>query len=315
MDKIIPDVVALGHHGNGGNRARVHHIPIAGETITAWDFKVLKDGGKAAHQAIVVGRLGGRAAFIGKKGTSALEDRSIGWLVENNVDTRHIIRQECGEPHPGLILIDDAGANTIIMMEGVSQTLTFSEVKPHLAAFAGAKIFITCFEIPVETALQSAKFAKDMGMVTVLNPSPMPERLDERLDYIDIVIPNELEAQTMAGPDAIGQTPEESARKIKERYGIKHVIITLGGNGIFYFDGEKGFSIEGIPVDVVNTTGAGDCFAGTLIWALSEGKPIMDAIKLGNRAAAFSVTLDGTIDSFPTLKEMASLTGNPPPAV
>ena len=305
MDKKIPDVVALGHHGNGGNKARVHHIPVAGETITAWDFKVLKDGGKAAHQAIVVGRLGGSAAFIGKKGTGEPDTRAISWLEENNVDTHHIIRQECGQTHPGLILVDDNGSNTIIMMEGVSQTLTFDEVRPHLEAFKGAKIFVTGFEIPVDTALKSAKLAKELGMMTVLNPSPISDKIDERLDYIDILIPNELEANMMAGVKGhSGHKTEKVAKKIKEQYGINNIIITLGGNGVFYYDGQKGVTVDGMSVEVINTTGAGDCFTGTLLWAINEGKTIVEAIRIGNIAAAYSVTHDGTIDSFPTLKQM-----------
>ena len=301
----IPDVIVLGNHGCGGNRVRVHHMPVPGETITAWDNQFLKDGGKGSHQAIVISRLGGSSAFIGKIGSDEQSEISKQWLIDDGVNIKHLLRSSQKIPQAGLIMVDDNGVNSIVMVEGIQNTLTFEEVKPCIEDFKSAKIFITNFEIPVKTALLGAKLAKELGMMTILNPAPAPEEPIEVLDYIDIIIPNEPEAKSIAGFDLHADfDPFEASAKIREIYKVGEVIITMGGAGVFGFDGEDSWKIAPIPVEVVNTTGAGDAFIGGFAWSLLNGKDMQEAMEWGNYVAALSVTREGTITSFPVLSEV-----------
>jgi ribokinase len=305
-----PDVVVLGHHGCGANRVRVHHIPVPGETITAWDSQILKDGGKGSHQAIVISRLGGSSAFIGKIGSDDQSETSIQWLVEDRVNIKHLLRSSQKQPQAGLIMVDDNGVNSIVMVEGIRNTLTYEEVKPCIEDFKSAKIFITNFEIPVKTALAGAKLAKELGMLTILNPAPAPEEPMEVLDYIDIIIPNEPEAKCIAGIDLNTELdPFEASVKIREIYRVDVVIITMGGSGVFGYDGENSWKIPPIPVDVVNTTGAGDAFIGGFAWSLLNKNDMQQAMEWGNYVAALSVTREGTITAFPKLSEVRDFIG------
>jgi ribokinase len=316
MDKGMestPDIVVLGHHGCGANVVRVHHIPLPGETITAWDSKHLKDGGKGSHQAIVISRMGGHVAFIGKIGTDEQSEASREWLVEDGVNIKHLLRGGRKEPQAGLIMVDDEGVNSIVSVKGVRHTLTFDEVKPCLEDFKSAKMFITGFEIPLKTALDSARLAKQLGMFVILNPAPASEEPLGTLEYVDVIIPNETEAKSLIGIDLHDEMdPQEMSGKIMERYKVGSVIITLGGKGAFGYDGRESWMIPSIPVHAVDTIGAGDSFIGGFSWALSNGKKFPEAMEWGNYVAALSVSREGSIDSFPYLKEVKTFMAEHP---
>lgn len=301
-----PDIVVLGHHGSGGNVVRVHHVPVIGETVIAWDFHFHKDGGKGSHQAIVINRLGGHSAFIGKIGCDERSEISKQWLLEEGVNIKHMLRSDQIHPTIGLKMIDDNGDNAIVSIKGgAKDQLTFGEVKHCIEDFKSAKIFITGFEIPVETALEGAKLAKQMGMVTILNPAPALEEEMGVIDYIDIIIPNESEAKSMAGVDLrVDFNPNELLVKIKEKYQVGTVIITAGREGVFGFDGKNTWRISPIPVNAIDTTGAGDAFIGGFALSLSKGNEIVKAMEFGNYVAALSVTRNGTIPAFPLLSEV-----------
>jgi ribokinase len=300
-----PDVVVLGAHGCGGNLVHIDHVPVPGESIIAKDFRFFKDGGKGSHQALVIGRLGGKSAFIGKLPNGLRSDAAIKWLVDEGVDVRHLLRQGEESPHAGLIMLDKDGVSTIVSIPGPRHALTFEEVKPRIEDFRSARMFITGFEIPVETALQGAQLAKRLGMTTILNPAPISAEPLGVLDYIDIAIPNEAEARGMAGVDLRARiAPRELAAMIRDKCGIKTIIITLGGEGVYALDGEKPYQIDALPVHAVNTTGAGDAFIGGFAWALLSGKDMSDALAYANCAAGISVSREGSIDSFPTRGEI-----------
>jgi ribokinase len=301
-----PEVVVLGYHGVGGNAVRVHHVPVIGETITAWDFHFHKDGGKGSHQAMVINRLGGHSAFIGKIGTDERSEAARLWLLEDGVDLKHLLRSDQISPIIGLKMIDDNGDNAIISIKGeVQDELTFTEAKPCIEDYIFAKIFITGFEIPVKTALEGAKLAKQLGMVTIVNPAPARDEAMGDLDYIDIFVPNESEAKSIAGIDLHADfQPDELMLRIKEKYKVGTVIITAGRHGVFGFDGTHSWRVLPIPVEVVDTTGAGDAFIGGFAFSLSRGNEIVKAIEFGNYVAALSVTRYGTIPAFPSLSEV-----------
>lgn len=302
---LTKDFVVLGHHGSGGNVVRVHHIPVVGETVTAWDFHFHIDGGKGSHQAIVINRLGGKSAFIGKIGSDERSDTSIQWLTDDGVDIRHLLRSDQIVSTAGLKMIDDNGDNAIVSIKGVRNTLTFEEVKPCIEDFKSAKIFITGFEIPVKTALDGAKLAKELGMLTILNPGPAPEESIGELDYIDIIIPNETEAKSIAGLDIRSEYNQlDLMERIKEKYKVGTVIITGGKSGVFGFDGENYWEVPPVPVKVIDTTGAGDAFIGSFALSLFNGNDVLKAMEFGNYVAALSVTRLGTIPTFPKFGEV-----------
>lgn len=301
-----PEIIVLGHHGYGGNVVRVHHVPVIGETITAWDFQFHKDGGKGSHQAIVINRLGGRSAFIGKIGCDERSKVAEQWLIDEGVNLKHLLRSDQIHPITGLKMIDDNGDNAIVSIDGGEHDqLSFEEVEAGIKEFRSAKIFITGFEIPVKTALEGAKLAKQLGMLTILNPAPAQSESLGILDYIDILIPNETEAKILAGVDLHSEfNPRELMIKIKDKYKVDIVIITAGKYGVYGFDGITTWKIPPISVNVLDTTGAGDAFIGGFALSLAIGNEKVAAMGFGNYVAALSVTRNGTISAFPSSSEV-----------
>jgi ribokinase len=142
-------------------------------------------------------------------------------------------------------------------------------------------------------------------MLTILNPAPALQEPLGVLDYIDILIPNELEAKSLVGIDLQAEfNPGELLVGIKEKYKVGTVIITAGEQGAYGFDGKKPWRVLPIPVVAVDTTGAGDAFIGGFALSLSQGQEIVKAMEFGNAVAALSVTRKGTIQAFPLLAEV-----------
>ena len=301
-----PQIISLGYHGCGARTVRVHHIPRVGETVRAWDYQVIKDGGKGSHQAMVVGKLGGSVGFIGKNAKDEQSDIGVSWLPEHNVDISKLIRVEYKGRGNGLILIDDDGNNVIISVDDIRKELRFDEVEPLIRDWKDAEVFMTQFEIPLDTALNGAKLAKELGMFTILNPSPAPAEPVGDLSYIDLLVPNETEAKVLLGLDLDTYAdPDEMARALSEKFRVPAVLMTLGDAGALYYDKENLFHAAPIKVDAVDPIGAGDTFLGSFVFAhWVKGKSIEDALNWANHAAALGVSRPGSIPSFPTYEEV-----------
>lgn len=304
----MPDVVVVGAHGCGAAVCRVHHMPVAGETIEAWNYHIIRDGGKGSLQAMVIGKYGGNVAFIGKLGTDSRSDIGISWLVEHHLNIDFLVRTEDYKKNngAGIMMVDDNGDNVIVNVKGEVKYLTFAEAKPGIDAFRDSKVFITGFEIPIETALESAKLAKEYGMFTVLNPSPLPHDMPENLNFIDLIIPNETESKKMLGIPLNEQVkPEFLAQNLIDTYGVKSVIITLGSKGAMYYDERQTISVSSLKVTPNHSIGAGDCFLGSYVFSrFIENKGIRDSMEWASHAAAISVSRPGSLDSFPTKEEI-----------
>jgi|GEM_PF-143491 ribokinase len=301
-----PQIISLGYHGTGARVVRVHHIPAVGESVRAWDFQIIKDGGKGSHQAMVIGKYGGSVGFIGKMGIDEQSDEAITWLIEHNVDIRNLLRVEYKGRGSGLILVDDNGDNAIISVDDIRKTLTFEEVQPLIKNYEQAQVFITGFEIPEETALSSAKFAKSLGQITILNPSPAPIQPMENLCFIDFLVPNETEAKVLLGIESDEYVePMTLAKSLVEKFNVGNVILTLGSRGALFFNRDESFIVDPFKIEAVDPIGAGDTFLGSFVFAYwVEHLTIFESLVWANAAAAISVSRKGSIPSFPTRDEV-----------
>ena len=185
--------------------SRVKRIPKAGETVIGWDFHEPKDGGKGSNQAIAAALLKGRVSFVGCFGRDRIGDEGENWLKEVGIDTTWLIRHEYVTSGVGFILLDENGIPAMVTSMGANAELSKDHVEKSLKAMSGAKVMLTQFEIPIDIALFAARTAKDLGMISIVNPGPAPEKPVEGLDAATILIPNETEAQIL-----LGQEPGET---------------------------------------------------------------------------------------------------------
>jgi ribokinase len=158
--------------------------------------------------------------------------------------------------------------------------------------------------VPIETVEQAAKIANQNNIPFILDPAPAKPLSDELLSRVDILTPNETEAETLTG---IKVTDEKSASKAADALlakGVKTVIVTLGEKGLLLATQDSKEMISNYKVNPVDSTAAGDAFTGSLAYGLANGKPINDAAVYANAVAAVSVTRYGAQPSMPTTREV-----------
>ena len=144
-------------------------------------------------------------------------------------------------------------------------------------------------------------------MTIVLNPAPAAQLPDDVLRRIDIVTPNETEAQVLTGVKIENQADAERAAKVFMDKGVKEVVITLGSLGAFAMNQEKSELVKRLSVEAIDTTGAGDAFNGGFVMALAEGKDLFTALRYGNVTGALSVTKLGTAPSMPLREDIDAM--------
>jgi ribokinase len=204
-----------------------------------------------------------------------------------------------------MITISNQGENAITVAPGANAELLPADLDEAEEAFHEADYMLVQLETPLETVQKAVELCRASDTHVILNPAPAAQLPDHMLNSVDIITPNETEAEKLTG---IAVTSEKDAAQAAEKLharGVKTVIITMGSKGAFLSDRPSGHQmlIEGFQVDVVDTTAAGDVFNGQLAVALAEGSNFKEAILLAHSAAALSVQKMGAQNSIPRREE------------
>ena len=285
---------------------RVDHLPKPGETILGHDF-MTNQGGKGANQAVAVSRLGGRVAFVARVGDDGFGRQAVQLLKEEGIDTTQVSPTEGVSTGVALIPVDDRGENSIIVASGANGLLSEDDILAAKELITQAGIVLMQLETPIPTLVAAAKMAHEAGALVVLNPAPFPKEPlpEELLQHLDLVTPNETEAAMMSGVSVDGEKGMAEAIEAICALGVRNVIVTAGSRGAFMLENGQLVRIPACKAKAVDTTAAGDTFNGALCVALSEGKPMAEAIRFANQAAAISVTRMGAWRSIPRREELS----------
>jgi ribokinase len=226
------------------------------------------------------------------------------YLVKNGLHQKYLLKNNKLSTGIALIELVPNGENRIIVSPGANGSLSVKDLKRISPPWKEIKVFVTQFEIPIETVKMGLKMAKKHGAITLLNPSP-PIRLPSNiLSLVDFIVPNEWEAQSLTGIKwKGGQEIRKMAKKLLD-IGIKNVAITLGPKGLFFKNRNEEFWMDAFRVNVIDTTAAGDAFLGALASGFSENKPIREALKFANGAGALATTKLGAQPSLPLRKDL-----------
>ena len=280
------------------------HVAKPGETVFGNSLNYFP-GGKGANQAVATKRLGGDVSFIGKVGTDAFGQEMQSYLEEQGLG-EHIIKSEGETTGTALIFVDDLGENSITVIKGANDTLSFEDCEELHQAQEG-DILLLQNEIPLVTAIELLHYAKGSGLQSVINVAPAAKLPPSALENIDIIIVNEHEFETCFGiaPILLDNRTEiqHQLEEISSQYELD-VILTIGSAGVKAFLNGNFYEIDGIQVDAKDTTGAGDCFVGAFVAQQSIGKSELESLTFANAAAAKSVTRMGASASFPSIKEV-----------
>lgn len=281
-------------------------LPAVGETVTKGTFGTFP-GGKGANQAVAAARLGARVWMIGAIGKDSFGSQLRDGLRRGGVDVSNVIEIEDAPSGVALITVGPDGQNTIVVAPGANWRLTPAHVEKAANLIARSQILLLQLEIPIETVTRAAEIASSAKVRVVLDPAPAPENpLPDRLArLVDVINPNEVEAKALTGTKV---ADERGAREAAERLltiGFRSAMIKLGARGAFVAEGDTRAAVPGIQVDAVDTTAAGDAFAGALAVALGEGRSILEAVRFANVVGAISVTRMGAQPSMPRRAEVA----------
>ena len=284
--------------------SRSEGLPVPGQTILGNWFRY-GPGGKGSNQAVAAHRAGADVTLVTKLGKDVFADVALDFYKSEGMCTDYILRDEEKPTGVALILVDEITAqNEIVVVSGACQNITPEDVEHCRRLIEGASIILLQHEINPDAQRTAIEIAHAAGVRVVLNPAPAMPVPDDLLAKIDIVTPNETEAQALTG---IAVTCEEEARKAAQVFldkGVRNVVITMGALGVYVNDGTRGEMLPRLEVDAIDTTGAGDAYNGGFVTALSEGRDLFEAARYGNATGALSVTRLGTAPAMPMRAEI-----------
>jgi ribokinase len=273
-------------------------LPAPGESILGDDFKIIL-GGKGSNQAVAAALAGTHSTLVSCVGTDVFTDFATDALEGFGVDTE-FVRQVEGPTGIAHIRVAASSQNNIVVIPLANFKITKAQVDDAFAKRPNAKVLLTQLEIPWEVNRHAISLAKSQGLTVVLDPAPASNPEPTAWELIDIVTPNESEAHSLTG---IEVTDEQSAKKAGHWFldqGVENAIITMGGSGVVLVNKQETRLFAAPKVQAVDTTAAGDAFAGYLGALLAEGKTLEEAIEVAVKAASISVTKLGASSSLPT---------------
>lgn len=294
---------------NADHVLQVPSFPRPGETLHGRNYQVIP-GGKGANQAVAAARLKADIGFI-----ACVGDDSFGINIRESfkLDGMNISGVKMQPNCPtgiAMIQVSDSGENSICISAEANARLTAEAIEPDLTRIREAKYLLMQLETPIDGIVKAAQVAKEARTNVILNPAPARELPDELLSCVDVITPNETEAEVLTG---ITVTDDESAQLAADalhRKGIEIVMITLGAKGVWLSQNGRGALIPGFRVQATDTTAAGDTFNGALVTGLLEEMPLESAIQFAHAAAAISVTRFGAQTSIPNRAEVDAFLAN-----
>ncbi len=278
---------------------RIPRLPQPSETLKMDDIGVA-GGGKGANQAISAARSKSHVTFIGGVGNDVQGEMMLKLLKEDGININNVAKLNEGTGQ-AFILLQESGENSIVIYGGANQAIKTTVIQNAMNDIKDSDFLVAQFETPLEVTNEAFKLARELNVKTILNPAPATDMLDELKKNIDLIIPNETEAELLTGIKVVDEdTCRQAADKLIDQ-GINNVIITLGKQGAYYKT--KDGICELVPafkVKAVDTTAAGDTFIGALVSKLDTSfSNLREAIIYASKASSLAVQKLGAIPSIP----------------
>lgn len=283
---------------------RTPRVPVGGETLHGHEFSTLP-GGKGANQAVACARLGAKVAMIGQVGNDGFGTTLRDGLAADGIDVNGVLQTSAVGTGVAMILVEDIGQNRIVLAAGANGALTPDDIDAQTALIGGAAMVVLQLEVPMPVVERAIAIAHSAGVPVLLNPGPAKPLAEALWSQIDLLIPNESEAELLSGIAVTDAASAYTAARVFRQRGVKCVLITLGANGVAVIDDAGERHLPAHVVKAVDTTAAGDTFIGGLSAGLVEGMAMDEAVALGQRASALCVTRHGAQPSIPYRREIA----------
>ncbi len=295
---------------------RCSKLPVPGETILAGSAAEVC-GGKGANQAVAAARAGGSVRMIGRVGNDAFAQRLVANLSDCGVDTRGVSVSENSSSGLAVVAVEESGQNSIMVVPGANGVLSPDDVRRNQHVITSSKMLVLQLEVPLETVAEAIRIAREHQIPVILDPAPAPEVWPGALsngrsgttllDGISLICPNESEAARLTGTRVETlEDAEQAARRLHEQ-GISAIAITLAERGVLLFDGVTMNHIKPFVVKAVDTTAAGDAFAGALAVRWVETGDLSESLRFASAAGALAATRHGAQPAMANRREIEEL--------
>ncbi len=267
--------------------ATTSHLPQPGETVLGRGYAE-HPGGKGLNQAVSASRSGARTAFVGALGSDPAGARLRAVLTNEMIDATAVTLVEAPTGR-ALIIVDDAGENSIVVIPGANATVS------TVVELPSASVVLAQLEIPIDAVVAALTNARSVGSTVILNPAPAAPLPPELLAVCDVLVPNQHELVQLGG-----------VRSMLEA-GCGAVVATLGSAGADVHTAAGTTRVAAFDVDVVDTTGAGDAFCGALAARLAANDDLLEAVRWATAAGALATTVRGAVPAQPTANAIKAL--------
>lgn len=299
---MFADIVVVGSL-NIDMVVQINKRPVWGETVLGGPF-FTGNGGKGGNQAYAAGRLGASVAMIGKVGNDVFADQILTSLQQVGVKIDAIEKDQNVSTGVALININDEGENCIIVSPGANLHVTPEYIKKHEKLISNAKLVMVQLEIPLESVIKTAKVAGKYGVPLMLDPAPAQILPSELYELVTYIVPNEHELEIITSRKISNKDSAEMASLDLLRKGVTAIFSKLGSKGVIVTNPNQSFEVEPYQVTAIDSTAAGDAFAGALAVELVSGKGLQLATEFANAVGALTVTKKGAQNSMPSRMEV-----------
>ncbi len=285
------------------------NLPGPGETVIG-DHFYTAPGGKGANQAVAAARMGANVRMVGRVGKDSFGPTLLADLRSYGIDVRGVAEDPDNTSGIAIILLDSRRQNHIVAIYGANAVCDETQLDATKMALEGADALMLQLEIPSEVSLAAARYAKTKGIRVILDPAPAQPLPPDAFTAIDILTPNQTEAEFYTG---IEVSDAESAKAAAESFlgmGLNIAVVKMGEQGAYYASHSEAGPVPSYEVEVKDTVAAGDAFGAGLAIALCEGKGLPDGVRYGTASGALAVTRPGAQEAMPSRDEVEGLLGN-----
>ena len=281
------DVVVVGG-ANTDFLVRGPSLPKPGSTVEGDEFQTAP-GGKGANQAVAAARLGAKTALVARVGTDERGGAILAKLRSEGVDVGEVSGDSEAATGVAIVMVDAAGEKQILTAPGANRCLTVRDIAHAGERIASGRVILLQLEVPMEAVEAAIRLGRAAGARIILDPAPPRQLSEALLKDVHVIRPNAVEAEALTGIKVVDQaTAHQAADNLIRRGAAAAIVGAPGGNLLLSADGE--FFMPHLPVQSMDSTGAGDAFAAALAVSIAKGDDLATAAHFANAAAALKTT-------------------------
>jgi len=273
-------------------------IPQPGQTVTGNSIYTTP-GGKGANQAVGAARMGAKVSIIGRVGDDQYGVELIENLRSEGIDIDSVYKDSHAQSGVAIILLDKHGQNYIVQVRGANLLMGVTEVDAAEEKLINSDVLMIQNELPLSVTKNVASKAKQLGVKVIFDPAPADNNLKEIIEYVDVITPNQNEAEFLTGIKINSETSARKASIVLLGTGVSTVVIKMGELGAYFATATESGFISAIPSKVVDSVAAGDAFGASFAVSVAENLSLYQSVMKGCIAGSLAVTKQGAQVSMP----------------